>query len=65
MLENKLLRLRKVLKKTPGAYFDHSQNAWFCSVCQNFGVLKAGEKQAWFTRRVQLGNVAGKCLAVI
>ena len=49
----------RYMRNNPGSFYDHSQNLWFCSVCQNFG-SNSGSSRPWVDRGVKLGDTPGR-----
>ena len=42
-----------------GSYYDHSENLWFCSICQHFAGRRK-EGRAWVDKGVKLGDCPGR-----
>ena len=42
-----------------GSYYDHSENLWFCSICQHFSGRRK-EGRAWVDKGVRLGAFPGR-----
>ena len=51
--------LGRYQKNNPGSYFNHFENAWYCSICQNFS--KSGtSKRPWVEIGVKLKRSPGR-----
>ena len=51
--------LGRYQKNNPGSFFDHSENAWFCSICQKFS-KPGSSKKSWVDVGVYLKKQPGR-----
>ena len=51
--------LGRYMRNNPGSFYDHSQNLWFCSVCQHFGGHRSSGRR-WVDIGVRLGSRPGR-----